>query len=233
MTLSAKIIKEVLLKSNGAEVLPGLVCKVLDKTHIGQVNEVLSSDYVNNPVYEMFNLSKKEVQFSQAKAAEKYLKSNSSLGFIEKQTNGLVAMMITSVESKTDGDPPHEITPALSDPLAEKLRFINQLFGDVFHDLNTDCYMRGRFTYTKWDYRSRGLAGILAEIMSSLAKEKGCEYYVSFVGSLYLQMAAKSEGCRVLREVRYDDYVDPYTGLKPDLKLSPIHKTAQVVYKKI
>ena len=67
-----------------------------------------------------------------------------------------------------------------------------------------------------------------------IARHAGCEFIVCCALSLYAQKGIDREtGFSVLREIKYEDYVDPLTGKKPDLKLSPIHTKAKLYYKRL
>lgn len=210
-----------------AEILPGMIFRLLNETDWPKMNSLITSDYSNqHPLSQVFDLSKEEIGDKDLKAAKAKLMNHSCLGTFIKTTGELIAVAMKEE---------HDI--AVRDTIytarqrkASVMRFWRSLIGDVFADLNTSRYTFLSMACVKEEYRSRGIITAMLDFEMHHARSKGCEYFVAIATSVFTQKALKRLGFKVLREVKYADYVDPETGLKPDLKLSPIHTSCQLMY---
>jgi len=70
-------------------------------------------------------------------------------------------------------------------------------------------------------------------ILEGFTVEKGCEYCVALTVTRFMQSTNVKLRDSVVREVKYEDYVDPDTGLKPDLNYPSLHSVAQVCVRRL
>ena len=62
-----------------------------------------------------------------------------------------------------------------------------------------------------------------------IAAEQNCRYIVSVSSSKFTQIIGEKLGYKVLKEVKYSEYVDPVLGKKPFESLKEIHQSAKLL----
>lgn len=163
---------------------------------------------------------------------------DASFAMYERSSGKLVAIKVNFVHRKAGSSTPTSMIndgyapEGLSENARVVIRFVDNFFGDIFTELQTDCYMELGITCVHRDYAKLGLATYLGKLSAVRAKELDCKYMVSFGTSVYTQKICIKFGFTFLREIVYAQYVDPVTGKKP-FHIIPEQTHARLYYKKV
>ena len=111
-------------------------------------------------------------------------------------------------------------------PLSE--RFLQWFESDLHERLNVKKIMLAEMLTVHPAYQGSGISEAFLNKVFGSAIEAKCQSFMCLVFSFCMQTKLDKFGFPVLKETKYSDWIDPETGKKTDLLLSPIHTRAKM-----
>jgi len=159
------------------------------------------------------------------------LKGSIGFGCYEKGKEEVTGVAFGTIH-KPDPSRPYWIGEYLNDlpslPLSE--RFLQWFESDLHERLNVRKFMLAEMVTVHPDYTGLGISDAVLGNIVDAAIQADCESLLFVVFSFYMQRKLDKLGFPVLKETKYSDWIDPKTGKKPDLNLSPIHSHAKIYH---
>ena len=166
-----------------------------------------------------------------------YLKQNWSFGLFDKSTNKLVAVTLNTIAEESLESQHEELEREgfIAHPkLIEVQRAWATLEEGIFQKLQAKKLFYCGMAVVHKDYRKQGLLTAMTIKSDQLANQAGCDYVICYLSvDLLVDAFLKSEkhGYRLLKEIRYRDYVDPVTRSNPFPDVHPRYERMLVVYR--
>lgn len=204
----------------------------LTEEDCGRVTDLELEHYIPNlPVWHLFKVHDTVDRDGLYKRVGFLLKSGIGVGCFERSTNKLVGAIMGEIRLESDQRRPNTVKH--SQEMLNMLKFIDWMHRDLHEMLGAKKICMQILAVVDPLYSRKSIYKTMAAKCNEIAKQMSCDYAASFQVSLYSIKGTHKLGWSVLREIKNCDYVDPETGKKPNLEISPIHDRAQLVYLKL
>jgi len=197
----------------------------LNLENVDEVSTFIKEYYTTrSPIGAIFGERLEDTQALDVMRLNEKLKGSKGFGCYEKDKEEIIGVAFGTIH-KPDPSSPCPIGEYLNDlpsiPLVEQ--FVQEFESDLHERLNVRKIMLGEMLTVHPDYTGSGISDVFLDKIFGEAIQAECESYVCLALSFYMQRKLEKLGFSLLKEAKYSDWVDPKTGSKPDLHLSPIH----------
>jgi len=196
---------------------------------------VIKYHTLRNPFKDIFKVDKNVQKAYDVMRVDMMLKYDISFGCYEKASGKLVGVFFASMHDKNQNQANSSYSEFGKNKCALQaaLRFLQHLERDLFLSLSANRIMLATLGTVHPDYAGHEIAPAIINHLLKYAHKNRCDHAVGVGVSLPAQKVNEKIGFTFLKEVKYADYVDPVTGKKTDLDLSPIHTHARVYYYRV
>nr|CAB3265803.1 ribosomal protein S6 kinase-related protein [Phallusia mammillata] len=187
------------------------------------------------PLAKIFRVKDEEMRKRNLEQTELMIKNGTSYGCFQKLSGKFAAIIQCSVLLKDEAKTKLKCEENCSAELSALSRFVGWMLKDIFTDLNAEKLLVHCYGAVADEFKRNGLLDTAGDLTKKSALRLGCEYEVGLVVNAYAGRAAanQKEPVFTIREITFRDYVDPETGMKPNLELLPVHTYAKTVYRKV
>jgi len=213
---------------------PKYEIKKLSLKDFEEVNKHFVKYFVDKSTYhQTFRIQQDEYKQVHAKWIRNILEQNASFACYHKDSGKMLGFRLASIHDSND-----TLTQVTEDtrsyPNVRTMQvFKHWLQKDIRQSLKAHKIMMGEMALVDPEHLGKGLGRHLDKCCIEVAREKGCEYIIAMAATREGIRMHEKLGSKVLKEVKFADYVDPETGIKPDLDISPLNERVCITYQKV
>jgi len=213
---------------------PKYEIKKLSLKDFEEVNKQFVKYFVDKNTYcQTVRIPQDDFKQLHVKWIRNILEQNASCACYHKDSGKMIGFRLASIHDSND-----TLTQVTEDtryyPNVRTMQvFEHWLQKDIRQSLKANKIMMREMLLIDPEHLGKGLGRHFNKCSIEVAREKGCEYIIAMAATREAIQMHEKLGSKVWKEVKFADYVDPETGIKPDLDISPLNERVCITYEKV